>query len=240
MVYIVVQSNISAIQAWVTFACVGVLFCVEGFGSALNAAIARKIPFDRFRNDECSWSFWSAWIGSCFLFSLLGSLFVWDMYTVSYQSDSAPIIFGALVFYLLSMRAWIWAYYTMRWGPIASYIFCALALVSSFFVIGFAFLAIDDHPWHHYFSIVSIVPPIAAMYAIYHCERSFRSPISQSMTVTTTTTTVQPAASRANSLVINNTNISRQQKTNDNNYRPAVFDPVQLSAQKNLSGVFNF
>lgn len=190
MTYIVVQSNISAIQAWITFVGLGVLICLEGYGSALHAAIARQIPFDRFRNEECGWMFWIAWLTSCFLFSLLGSLFVWDMYTVSYQSDAAPLIFGALLFYIIAMRGWIWVTYTMRWSSIVTYVMCVFAVISALLVLGLAFLSINDHPWHHYFCIVLLLPPIAVIYSVYTWgPKGTGASYSSSSVVTSSTTT---------------------------------------------------
>lgn len=210
MTFIVVQSNITAVLAWVVFVGIGALMCLEGFSSMLYTAIVRKIPFDKFRNEECGWLFWISWLTACFLFSLLGSLFVWDLYTVSYQSDAAPFIFGALLFYLLAIRGWLWAYYTMRWSAAASYALLGFAFISGLIVLGLAFLTISDHPWHHYFSVVLLVPPITACFSVYHCEKGCRAP-TQAIIINTTEQQSVTAAT---------TFIARSPPPQQTNFRP--------------------
>ena len=220
MTYIVVQSNITAVLSWVVFVGLGVLMCLEGFSSALYASIARKISYEKFRNEECGWLFWISWLLSCFLFSLLGALFVWDMYTISYQSDSAPIIFGALLFYVLAMRGWIWSYYTMRWTPVASYTLSVFAFFSAVLVIGVAFMSIDDHPWHHYFSLVLLVPPVTACFSIYQCEKcDSRATLAViNRRPDERTFTPSPPPQNNNSIIANNNSLVVNNNSNNNNF----------------------
>jgi len=234
MTYIVVQTNIAAIQAWITFVGLGVLICLEGFGSALHAAIARKIPFERFRNEECGWLFWCAWLLACFLFSLLGSLFVWDMYSVSYQSDAAPLIFGALLFYIVAIRGWIWVNYTMRWNPLITYVLSAMAIVAALFVLGLAFLTIDDHPWHHYFTLVLLIPPVLVMVSTYKWNRSVGTvTTAASYTSSTTHTTssthrVQPISLKMQPKANANSMMAPRQSTNSSQTYDLSNQPVVI------------
>jgi MFS family permease len=171
MADILVQTNLFAIVGWLLF----IAWALLGFflGVVMKMIVRLMRRFTRtecreYNSYENGYYFWSAWAWSHFWFGIVGALILDDLYTISYQSDSAVYIFTTLVLYLVFLYGWlVWTYVLRFWKGFA-YTSAVFSLIFGAITIVLIFVTIPDNPWYHYLSILLLKSPICAILATYY------------------------------------------------------------------------
>ena len=171
MADILVQTNLFAIVGWLLFVVWGLLGFFLGVVMKMIVRLMKRLKrteTHEYNSYENGYYFWSAWGWSHFWFAIVGALILDDLYTISYQSDSAVYIFATLVLYLIFLYGWlVWTYVLRFWRGFA-YTSAAFSLIFGVITIILIFVTIPENPWYHYLSILLLKSPICAILATYY------------------------------------------------------------------------